>query len=159
MKKLLSIITLGALALALPTTSFAGKKKDASTPAPAATPAPPADTAKKPAETTPGATTKVMGMYIKVDAIDVAAKTFTHKKKDGTEVKFVLSDKTEIKNGTAPATLADIKVGDTVSGSRIEKSKTEYEVVKITKFGIAAPKVKKTEAAKTETAAPEEKKQ
>jgi hypothetical protein len=167
MKKLLSIVTLGALALALPTSGFAAEKKSKTPPA---EPAPaPADGAKKPAETktapaseakAPGEP-KAMGMYVKVDAIDAAAKTFTHKNKDGKEVKFTVTDKTEIKNGDAPAKLADIKVGDTVSGSRLKKSDTEYEVVKITKFGIAPPKEKKPEGEKKPEAAkkPEEKKQ
>lgn len=80
---------------------------------------------------------KAMGMYVKVDSIDAAAKTFSHTNKDGTVVKFMVTDKTEVKNGDAVAKLGDIKVGDTVSGSRIKKSPTEYEVVKITKFGPA----------------------
>ena len=47
------------------------------------------------------------------------------------EVKFVVTDKTEIKNGYAVAKFEDIKVGDFVSGSRLKKSETEYELVKI----------------------------
>ena len=39
-----------------------------------------------------------------------------------------------------PAKFEDVKVGDWVSGLRIKKSDTEYEVVKITKFG---PKTEK----------------
>lgn len=151
MKKLLSIITLGAVALALPVGGIAAEKK-----AKASAEAAPAEGAKKPAEAAKpaasaeaktGGEAKAMGMYVKVDAIDAAAKTFTHNNKDGTSVKFVVTDKTEIKNGEAVAKLADIKVGDTVSGSRIKKSATEYEVVKITKFGIAPPKEKKAEGA------------
>ena len=134
MKKLLTILTLTALA-ALPATTFAAAKKEA---APAATPAPkPAATpAAKPAEKP----AKSMPMYSEVSTIDVAAKTFTHKNKDGKEVKFVLTDKTEIKNGDAAAKLEDIKVGDYVSGSRLKKSETEYEVIKISKFGAKAEK-------------------
>jgi hypothetical protein len=85
---------------------------------------------------------KPIGMYSKVDSIDAAAQTFTHRNKDGKEVKFVVTGKTQIKNGDKPAAFGDIKVGDTVSGSRIKKSDTEYEVVKITKFGVVAPKPK-----------------
>ena len=148
MKKLLTILTLTALA-ALPATTFAAPKKDA---APAATPAPkPAATpAAKPAEKP----AKPMPMYSEVSTLDVAAKTFTHKNKDGKEVKFVLTDKTEIKNGDAAAKFEDIKVGDYVSGSRLKKSETEYEVIKISKFGAKAekkaeaPAVKATPAAK-----------
>jgi hypothetical protein len=83
---------------------------------------------------------KPIGMYSKVDSIDAAAQSFTHRNKDGKEVKFVITGKTQIKNGDKPASFGDIKVGDTVSGSRIKKSDTEYEVVKITKFGVVAPK-------------------
>ena len=134
MKKLLTLLTITAFA-ALPATTLAAPKKDA---APAATPAPKAAAtpAPKPAEKP----AKTMPMYSEVTAIDVAAKTFTHKNKDGKEVKFVLTDKTEIKNGDAAATLADVKVGDYVNGLRIKKSETEYEVVKISKFGPKAEK-------------------
>ena len=163
MKKLLSIVTLGAVALALPTSGFAAEKKAKPEAAPAATEGAkkPAD-AKPAAEAKPAGEAKPLGMYVKVDAIDAKTKTFTHKNKDGKEVKFVVTDKTEIKNGEAAAKLADIKVGDTVSGSRLKKSDTEYEVVKITKFGIAPPREtpKKPEGEKKPDAAkkPEEKK-
>ena len=95
----------------------------------------------KPVSAAPG-TAKPIGMYTKVDSIDPAGNLFTHKNKDGREVKFIVTAKTTVKNGDKPATLADIKVGDTVSGSRIKKSDTEYEVVKITKFAVAPPKEK-----------------
>ncbi|MCE9611069.1 MAG: hypothetical protein K8R23_12815 [Chthoniobacter sp.] len=103
---------------------------------------------------------KAMGMYTKVDAIDAAAKTFSHNNKDGTVVKFVVTDTTDIKNGDAAAKLSDIKVGDTVSGSRIKKSATEYEVVKITKFGPAPAKaeVEKKVSGDKKAPAPTEKK-
>lgn len=145
MKKLFSTITLGALALALPVSGFAAEKKTKAAPEPAAAPA---EGAKKAAEVPAPGTPKALPMNTKVDSIDAAAKTFTHTNKPkGTEapktVKFVVTDKTEIKNGEAAAKFADIKVGDTVSGLRLKKSDTEYEVVKITKFGIAPPKPKK----------------
>jgi hypothetical protein len=155
MKKLLSILTLSAVALALPVSGLAAEKKAKATPAatPVAAAPVPTDGAKKPADAPApgkGAEAKAMGMYVKVDAIDAKAKTFSHTTKakgaePAKEVKFVLTDKTDIKNGDAPAKFEDIKVGDTVSGSRIKKSETEYEVVKITKFGVAAPKEKKPE--------------
>ena len=152
MKKLLTLLTLTALA-AFPATTFAAAKKDA---APAATPAPkPAATpAAKPADKP----AKPMPMYSEVTAIDVAAKTFTHKNKDGKEVKFVLTDKTEIKNGDAAAKLEDIKVGDWVSGSRLKKSETEYEVIKISKFGAKAEKKAAAPAAGAAKATPAPKK-
>jgi len=83
---------------------------------------------------------KAIPMYSEVSAIDAAGKTFTHKNKDGKEVRFVVTTKTEIKNATAAAKFEEIKVGHFVSGLRIKKSDTEYEVVKITKFGPKAEK-------------------
>jgi len=59
-------------------------------------------------------------------------------------VKNVVTATTDIKNGDAAAKFEDIKVGDYVSGSRIKKSETEYEIVKISKFG---PKTEKKPAA------------
>ena len=103
---------------------------------------------------------KPMPMYARADSIDVSAKTFTMKTKDGREIKHVLSDKTEIKNGEAAAKLEDIKEGDWVSGTRMKKSDTEYDVVKITKFSPKAEKAEATEAvkaAKKEAAKPAEK--
>ena len=144
MKKFLTLLTLAAFA-ALPATTFAAAKKEAA--APAATPAP--ATPAKPAAAKP-AVAKPMAMYTRADTIDAAAKTFTTKRKDGVEVKNVLTDKTEIKNGEAAAKLEDIKVGDYVSGSRLKKSETEYEVVKISKFG---PKAEKKAAAPAAPAA------
>ena len=88
---------------------------------------------------------KPLPMNVRADLIDTKAKTFTMKRKDGVEVKHVVTDKTEIKNGEAAAKLSDIKVGEYVSGSRIKKSETEYEVVKITKFGPPPPKKPKAE--------------
>ena len=150
MKKFLTILTLTAFA-ALPATTLAAKEKKEAT-------APAAVLGKKPAEEPPaeakgdkpaaGKDGKAISMKAEVDAIDAAAKTFSHNNKDGTVVKFMVTDKTEIKNGEADAKFEDIKVGDTVSGSRMKKSATEYEVVKITKFGVAAPKEKKADGDK-----------
>ncbi len=148
MKKLLSILTLGAVALALPTSGIAAEKKAKPAAAPAATTttapaAAPAEGAKKPAAE--AGAPKALPMYTRVDSIDAKAKTFTNKKKDNTEVKHIVTATTTIMNGEAAAKFEDIKVGDTVSGLRMKKSPTEYEVVKITKFGIAPPKEKKAE--------------
>jgi hypothetical protein len=138
MKRLFTILTISTLALGLPTGGFAAEKK--AKPADA-TPAAPA----KPAAEKVAGEGKPMPMNAEVSTIDAAGKSFTHKNKDGKEVKFVITDKTEIKNGEAAAKLADIKVGDWVGGMRLKKSDTEYEVLKITKFG---PKAEKKEGAK-----------
>ncbi len=140
MKKLASLITITALTFSISAGSFAAEKKTK----PAAEK--PADTVKKPAETPAASAEKVTGeaktipMYSRADLIDVKAKTFTNNKKDGTAVKHVMTDTTEVMNAGAPAKLADIKIGDYVSGSRKKVSDTEYTVVKITKFGPKAEK-------------------
>ena len=85
---------------------------------------------------------KPIPMYVKVDAIDARAKTFSSTKKDQTVVNYSLTSNTSIKNLEADAKFADIKVGDMVSGLRLKKSPTEYDVVKITKFGVVAEKQK-----------------
>jgi hypothetical protein len=137
MKNLL-VLTLLAV-LGLPLGGFAADKKKEATPVPAAAPkkaaATPAPEAPKPHKPQP--------MYSHVDAIDAAGKNFTSKRKDGVEVKHVVTATTEIKNGEAAAKLDDIKIGDYVSGLRLKKSETEYEVIKITKFG---PKIVKKPA-------------
>ena len=116
--------------------------------------------AEKPAETKPAEKpaeekgARALPMNSRADEIDAAGKTFTTKRKDGVAVKHVVTDKTEIKQGDAAATFGDIKVGDTVAGSRLKKSETEYEVVKITKFG--EPKKKESAEAKAADAKPAE---
>ena len=105
--------------------------------------------AKAPAAVQPAADPdKLIPMRSRADAIDTTARTFTTKRKDGVEVKNVITDATEIKQGERAAKLEDIKVGDYVCGSRRKVSPTEYTVVKITKFGPKAAK-KETAAAPT----------
>jgi hypothetical protein len=97
---------------------------------------------------TPVATTtdevKTIPMNSRADVIDTTARFFVTKRKDGVEVKNMLTDTTEIKQGPAAAKLEDIKVGDYVCGSRRKLSPTEYTVIKITKFG---PRVSKKDGA------------
>jgi len=95
---------------------------------------------KKTAEAAAPAKARPLPMNSRADSIDHTNKTFTMKRRDGVEVKHVLAATAEIKNGDAPASFSDIKKGDWVSGSRFKKSETEYEVVKITKFGPRAKK-------------------
>ena len=102
------------------------------------------------AAATPAATTgkdelKTLPMNSRADVIDVKGRFFITKRKDGVEVKNVLTETTDIKQGPAPALFEDIKTGDYVSGSRRKVSDTEYTVVKITKFG---PRVSKKDSAK-----------
>jgi hypothetical protein len=117
-------------------------------------PATPAGKAAKPAEPAATPAPKLLLMWAKADVIDVKNRTFTHTNKDGTVVKFVVTDATEIKNGDVPAKFEDIKVNDMVSGLRIKKSPTEYEIVKITKFGPRDEKDAKITPKPTGTVAP-----
>lgn len=153
MKSLLSIITITAVSFGLGTGSFAAEPKTKA----AAEGAKKAGEAAKPAAEKVSGEAKTIPMYTRADVIDVKARTFTNTKKDGVAVKHVLTDTTEIMNAGAPAKLADIKVGDYVSGSRKKVSETEYTVVKITKFGPKAEK-KEGEAKPAEGAKPAEKK-
>jgi len=87
-------------------------------------------------------------MRARADSIDAKAKTFTQKRRDGVEVKHIVTATTEIRNGDATGKFEDIKVGDQVNGLRLKKGETEYEVVKITKYGPPAPKAEKKEEKK-----------
>lgn len=128
MKKFTASALAAVFSLTLVPLTDAAADKKSSTPVPAAD----APKEEKPA--------KPMPMHARADMIDAGAKTFTQKRKDGVEVKHVVTAKTEIKNGSGAAKFSDIKVGDYVSGLRLKKSQTEYEVLKITKFGPPAPK-------------------
>ena len=131
MKKILAAITLAAF-VATPASLLAKK---------AAAPAAAAPTAAAPAAAAaPVAAVKSLPMTTSVDAIDAATTSFTHNNKDGSKVKFVVTATTAIKNGETDAKFEDIKVGDTVNGSRVKKSATEWEVTKITAFGPKAAK-------------------
>jgi hypothetical protein len=79
-------------------------------------------------------------MNSRVDEIDPVAKTFTQNTRDGRKVKHVITSKTDIFQAGKSAKFEDIKVGDMVAGSRLKKNVegSEYEVIKITKFGPKA---------------------
>jgi hypothetical protein len=96
---------------------------------------------------------KVMPMNHKVDVIDAAKKTLTYTTQKGKTTVNVITDKTVIMQGDKPAAFTDIKVGDVVAGSHIQKSEGVFEVVKITKFGPAESKEDKKKD-KEEKAAP-----
>ena len=118
MKKLLVLLTATAITWSLTGAAFAVK---------------PAEPAKAAAKAVGEA--KPIPMYSRADSIDTKARTFTMKRKDGVEVKHVITAATEIKQGDVPAKLEDIKVGEYVSGLRQKVSETEYTVIKITAFG------------------------
>ena len=158
MKKLLFTLTLAAAFAVGSQSALAQAKKKPAAPADAPATAdaekPKAAVAEKPKA--PADPTKPMPMHTVVDSIDASGKSFTHKNKDGKEVKYVTTAKTEFKNGEKDATFADIKVGNEVNGMRLKKSETEYEVVKTTYIG--APKPKTAKPAGTEKPAGEPKK-
>ena len=144
MKKILFTLTLSAALALCSQPAFAQKKAapapDATKPADAPKAADPAKPKGDKPKADKAAADKPLPMNARADEIDAAGKSFTQNTKDGKKVKNVVTDKTEIKNGDKDAKFEDIKVGDTVAGSRIKKSDTEYEVVKITKFGAPAKK-------------------
>lgn len=130
-----TLITIIAAAFAFSPAAFAQAKK------------------KEPAkaeETKPTAEAKVdkpLPMNARADELDAKGKAFTQINKDGKRVKHVVTDATEIKQGEAAAKFDDIKQGDTIAGLR-KKTKedgTEYEVVKITKFGAKPAKAEKAD--------------
>ena len=142
MKKLLFTLTLVAAFTLTGNSAFAQAKKKPGAPADPA--AAPAEKAKGAVETPKAAAaTKPLPMHTVVDSIDASGKSFSHKNKDGKEVKYVTTAKTEFKNEDKEAKFEDIKVGNEVNGLRIKKSDTEYEVVKTTYIGAPKPKVAK----------------
>jgi hypothetical protein len=141
MKKLISTLALGLLIATSPAAFAQAKKKDPAA-KPAEAPAAPAAAEEKKPE---AKAAKPLPMNSRADEIDAAGKSFTQINKDGKKVKHVVGATTEILQGDKPAKFEDIKVGDIVSGLRNKKATdgTEYEVVKITKFGPKAAKAEK----------------
>ena len=137
-------VLIALAAFSLQGAAFAQAKKAAP-----AEPAPTTKTESKKEEKADAKATRPMPMHSRVDEIDAAGKTFTQVTRDGKRVKHVVTKDTDIKQGTSSAKFDEIKVGDMVSGSRLKKNEegTEYEIVKITKFGAKpkadAPKDKK----------------
>jgi hypothetical protein len=79
-------------------------------------------------------TIKKLPMRIRVDAIDPSGTTLITERKDGVRIRSVVTDRTEIRNGFAEATFAEIKVGDMVNGSRVKRAEDKYEVLSVTKI-------------------------
>lgn len=130
-------LTIMAALLGLTLAAFAAEPK--TDPAPT----PKTETPVKPAAPKAG---KEVPMNHKVDEVDTTAMTFSYTTAKGAKVVNKLTDKTTITQEGKPAKFTDIKAGDMIAGTRIKKSDTEYEVVKITKFG--PPKEKKAPAPK-----------
>lgn len=136
MKRLICTIALFAALVCGPSLYGQAKKKPAE-PAPGAAAEKPAEPAKPEAKAPPAKAGRPMPFNATADEVDAAGHSFTYETQNGKKVKNIITDKTEIKQGEAAATLADIKPGDSVSGLRVKKNEdgTEYEIVKITKFG------------------------
>src|SRR5258708_65835 len=99
MKKLLTLLAVAAVTWSLNGAAFAVD---------------PAEPAKAEAAKAVGEV-KPIPMYSRADAIDTQARTFTMKRKDGVELKHVITAATVIKQGDTAAKLEDIKVGEYVS--------------------------------------------
>ena len=64
-----------------------------------------------------------------VAAVDVRARTFTFKTKDGKEHIHRLADYGTVEKSTGhPATIADVKVGEVVRGTRTKLDENHWEV-------------------------------
>lgn len=139
MKKLLSILTVSAIALSLPAGSFAAEKKAK----PAAEAAP--DAAKKPAEKPaakpeaaaekvagePKDPTKPISYYGDVAAVDATAKTFTFKNKDGKERIFSVGAEAKITKDGQPSDFSAITVGAYATGSYKKAADGKLDVLKV----------------------------
>ncbi len=74
-----------------------------------------------------------------VAAVDVRAKTFTIKTKDGKAHLHLLADYATVEKATGhPATIQDVQVGDLVRGTRTKLEENRWEVIKL----IIGPKRK-----------------
>lgn len=139
--KPLALLTASLLSLLFGATVHAAIEAPAETPPHAvkAAKAPVADEAAKP-----------MLMHTKVDTIDATDKSFTHTTEKGTKLIHILTATSVVMQGDKAAQFSDIKVGDYVSGTHLKKSDTEYEIVKITKFGPKAEKADKKVSKKSD---------
>lgn len=134
---LIAALGVAALVLALPSTVPAKEKKTAAAP-------PQAGAA-------PMAKAKPIAYHGKVASVDAAAKTFEVGKRT-----FKVTDTTAITKDGAPATMADIAVGEKVSGSYWKKEDGSLET-KSVKIGAKVEAAAKptTDAQKKESPATE----
>ena len=99
----------------------------------AETPPPPIDGVKK------AVAGRLLPFQGTVAAVDLRAKTFTFKTKDGHEHIHRLADYGTVEKSTGhPATIQDVKVGDIVRGTRTKLDENHWEVIKL----IIGPKKK-----------------
>jgi hypothetical protein len=124
MKRLFGIVTMAAVALALPLQVMAAEKKmktEAADAAPGAEKAPAADAGAG----------RALPFQATVEAIDPAAGTFTTKNKKGKVVTFTVSESTTITKNDAPAKIEDVTVGETVRGTRTKSGEGQWAVTSL----------------------------
>ena len=140
MKKLLSLLTIPALALALPSLALgASKKPPAATPAPTTTPAS-ATPAPEQKETRP------FPYHAEIATVDAASKTFTFKSKEGNVRTFHVGDSAKVTKGSKDGPAADfsiVTVGGYAAGTCTKTGDHKYEVVTL-HVGPKPPKKEKT---------------
>jgi hypothetical protein len=141
MKKLLSLLTLAALACSVPTLAFAAKK---TTPTPApSTPAPAAAPSATPAAK------KAAPYYGDVATVDASAKTFTFKSQKGNVRTFHVGSTTKITKDSKDGPAADfsiVTVGAYAAGTCHKTGDNQYDVVTLHVGPKPAPKPKAPKA-------------
>jgi hypothetical protein len=137
MKKLLSLLTLAALACSVPTLTFAAKK---TTPTPA-----PSTPASAPSATPEAKSAKPFPYHGDVATVDAEAKTFTFKSKEGNVRTFHVGDTAKLTKVSKDGPAGDfsmITVGAYAAGTCTKTGDRKYEIVTLHVGPKPAPKVK-----------------
>lgn len=74
---------------------------------------------------------KPLPYQITVDTVDAGKKLFTSKNKDGKVNTFHITDRTQITKGDGVGTVADIKMGETIRGTRYKTGEGDWEAIKV----------------------------
>ena len=146
MKKLLSLLTIPALACAMPPLAQAAAKKPPAD-APSATPAPPTTPAPEQKEKRP------FPFHDNVMSVDAAAKTFTMKSKEGNIRTFHVGDAAKVTKNSKDGPSADfsiVTVGAYAGGTCAKIGDHKYEVVTL----FVRPRLLKKEKAAAAAKAP-----
>ncbi len=117
-----------------------GEVKDATGKAPAAAPK----------DATKEAASRPIPFTGKATAVDAAAKTFSLNGSKGKDRVFTVDDATKITKDAKPATLADLTVGEEVTGSYVKAG--DVQTAKSVKIGGKAKPAEAAEPAKEGTA-------
>jgi hypothetical protein len=148
MKRTLSLFAIAALSVALTPNSdaqtAAPKKKENAIEKAAGTVKKDAEAAAKKVEnetvavkdTAESQVDKALGKPLPyqatVDAVDAEKKLFTSKTKAGKVNTFHITERTQILKGDVVGTIADIKAGETVRGTRYKTGEGDWEAIKVT---------------------------